>query len=192
MTDGLAERMVDRAARAGEVMSATSASELTEEHEDSLALVDRARVALTRAHTLADIGGIMEVAERARRYAKAAKLGLDAENHAAALRLEAERRAGEVLVSGPKQGPGQYQQRGEIHTVDIPPSRTELGVTKQQAKVPDLVLVRRPRVVFLELKAERGQTTPAQRAWLGELRLCGQEVYLVRPSDWERLEDLLR
>jgi len=106
----------------------------TAEPIDSLALVDRAREALRMAHTLADIGGVMEIAERARRYAKAAKLGLDAENHAAALRLEAEWRAGGMLAEGPKQGPGDFRKRGEIHSVPIPPSQADLGVTKQQAK----------------------------------------------------------
>ena len=57
---------------------------------------------------------------------------------------------------------------------------------------PDLVLIRRPRVVFAELKAERGRLTDDQAATLAELRACGQEVYLWRPSDWERVERILR
>lgn len=57
---------------------------------------------------------------------------------------------------------------------------------------PDLVLVRRPRVVFAELKAERGRVRPAQRAWIAELRACGQAVYLWRPSSWQEIEEALR
>src|SRR5262252_10084588 len=96
---------------------------------DSLALVDRAREALRQAHTLADIGGVMEVAERARRYAKAAKLGLDAENHAAALRLEAEWRAGEFIrASGVRAGNPQFSKNGRIR-----PLLEDLAVTWRQS-----------------------------------------------------------
>lgn len=57
---------------------------------------------------------------------------------------------------------------------------------------PDLVLTRRPRVIFAELKADRGKVTAAQRAWMDELRACGQEVYLWRPRYWPAIEKLLR
>jgi hypothetical protein len=57
---------------------------------------------------------------------------------------------------------------------------------------PDLVLVRRPRVIFVELKSDRGKLTPDQMALLTELRECGQEVYVWRPEDWERIERTLR
>ena len=57
---------------------------------------------------------------------------------------------------------------------------------------PDLVLTRRPRVIFAELKSDRGKLTPAQRAWLDELRACGQEAYVFRPRDWKTIERVLR
>jgi hypothetical protein len=61
---------------------------------------------------------------------------------------------------------------------------------------PDLVLVRarhsNPRVVYLELKADRTPVTDAQRAWIEELRACGQEAYIVRPRHWQQVERLLR
>ena len=57
---------------------------------------------------------------------------------------------------------------------------------------PDLVLVRRPRLIFAELKAQRTPVTDDQRAWIDELRACGQEAYIWRPEHWERLERLLR
>lgn len=57
---------------------------------------------------------------------------------------------------------------------------------------PDLVLVRRPRVVFAELKRQDKGPTPDQTAWLEELRACDQEAYLWRPSDWNELERILR
>jgi hypothetical protein len=69
---------------------------------------------------------------------------------------------------------------------------SELHVARNPAGWPDLVLIRRPRIVFLELKAQRGGLTDAQAACIGELTACGQEVYLARPSDWSKLERLLR
>jgi len=60
------------------------------------------------------------------------------------------------------------------------------------AGFPDLVLVRRPRVIFAELKSDRGRCTPEQRAWLAELAECSVEVTLWRPSDWEEIERCLR
>jgi len=63
---------------------------------------------------------------------------------------------------------------------------------KSEAGFPDLVLTRRPRVIFAELKADRGKLTDAQRAWLDELRACGQEAYVWRPKHWSAVEKLLR
>lgn len=57
---------------------------------------------------------------------------------------------------------------------------------------PDLVLVKRPRIVFAELKREGKAPTPEQQAWLDDLRACGAEAYLWRPSDWPEIERLLR
>lgn len=49
---------------------------------------------------------------------------------------------------------------------------------------PDLVLVR-DRVVFVELKAERGRLEVEQVAWLAALGHAGAETYVWRPSDWD-------
>jgi hypothetical protein len=67
---------------------------------------------------------------------------------------------------------------------------------KSEAGFPDLVLVRarhpKPRVVYLELKADRTKVTDAQRDWITDLRDCGQEAYIVRPRHWPAVEKLLR
>lgn len=57
---------------------------------------------------------------------------------------------------------------------------------------PDLTLMRPPRLVFAELKSEKGKTTERQRYWLEHLEQCGIEVYLWRPSDWDDVERVLR
>jgi hypothetical protein len=63
---------------------------------------------------------------------------------------------------------------------------------RNRSGLPDLILVRRPRVVWVELKADRGKLSDEQRAWLDDLRASGQEVYLWRPNDWSEAERVLR
>ena len=56
---------------------------------------------------------------------------------------------------------------------------------------PDLVLVRGERMVFAELKTDRGKTTKAQDEWLSALRQTPAEVFLWRPRDWDEIERTL-
>ena len=79
------------------------------------------------------------------------------------------------------------------------PQRSEPGV-------PDLLMVRPPRVVFAELKSETGRLTikqryspktgrslPNQKDWKDAFESCpGVEYYLWRPTDWEDLVEVLR
>lgn len=55
---------------------------------------------------------------------------------------------------------------------------------------PDLVLARPPRIVFAELKTERGKLGKGQGPWLKALRPAA-EVYLWRPSDWTDIRRIL-
>lgn len=58
---------------------------------------------------------------------------------------------------------------------------------------PDLVLANhdQKRVIFAELKNEKGRLTPAQEEWLDTLKACGQEDYLWRPADIEEIAAVL-
>jgi len=57
---------------------------------------------------------------------------------------------------------------------------------------PDLRMVRPPRVIYAELKRERGRLTPAQEQAIDLLDKCpGVETYLWKPSDWPRIEKIL-
>jgi hypothetical protein len=60
------------------------------------------------------------------------------------------------------------------------------------AGLPDLLLVRPPRVLFAEIKAARGRLSPSQRTWLDALGRCpGVEVHVWRPGDWSEIEEAL-
>lgn len=50
--------------------------------------------------------------------------------------------------------------------------------------VLDLLLIRPPRVVWMELKSQRGKVTWGQASMIDMLRDCHQEVHIIRPSDW--------
>jgi VRR-NUC domain len=63
--------------------------------------------------------------------------------------------------------------------------------TGSVAGFPDLTLWRE-RVVFAELKTERGRVTRDQWAVLDGLRAAGAEVYVWRPSDRPEIERILR
>lgn len=54
--------------------------------------------------------------------------------------------------------------------------------------LPDLILVRDGRVLWLELKSETGRVSTHQSVWIGRLREAGQDVRVVRPVD---LDDLV-
>jgi N6-adenosine-specific RNA methylase IME4 len=64
---------------------------------NALAKLDKATHMLAEAKTLEEVKGILDIAEAARVYARAAKLGLEAYNHAAEVKVRAERKAGEML-----------------------------------------------------------------------------------------------
>jgi len=63
------------------------------------------------------------------------------------------------------------------------------------AGFPDEVLVRRGRLIFAELKSDKGKLSAEQEAWLEDLRrvaIARVEVYVWRPSDMARIAEILR
>jgi len=58
--------------------------------------------------------------------------------------------------------------------------------------LPDLILVRPPRIIFAELKSASGVLRPAQIDMLAKLKLCpGIETCLWRPADWAQVMETL-
>ncbi|MCJ7829360.1 MAG: VRR-NUC domain-containing protein [Dehalococcoidia bacterium] len=75
------------------------------------------------------------------------------------------------------------------------PAQTARGwrtpVQGDGAGFPDLVLVRE-RVVYAELKSEKGKVSDAQWAWKDALQMAGKEIYVWRPSDWDSIVEILK
>jgi phage N-6-adenine-methyltransferase len=95
----------------------------------SLARISEATRALSAAKTLDDVLKIRDQAEALRVYMKAASDSLDAANAAAAIKLRAERKAGEML-KGITGGRGGDRKSTDAVSVD---SLSDLGVTDQQS-----------------------------------------------------------
>ena len=75
------------------------------------------------------------------------------------------------------------------------PGRSERGWRTPitgDAGFPDVVAVRRDRILWLELKSEAGRLTQEQANWLAALGAAGGSVHVIRPSDWDVLEELIR
>ena len=66
---------------------------------------------------------------------------------------------------------------------------------RSQPGYPDLTMVRMwgcsHKVIFAELKRQKGQLTTEQKKWLDALSLAGQAVFVWYPSDLPQIEDLL-
>ena len=64
---------------------------------------------------------------------------------------------------------------------------------RNSAGLPDLLMVRGPVLLFLEVKTEKGKVRPEQEAFIGRLK---QVRYVnaegVRPRDWEQIAAVLR
>lgn len=59
------------------------------------------------------------------------------------------------------------------------------------AGFPDLCLVR-DRIVFAELKNERGRVSPEQQQWIAALEQAGVEAYVWRPGDLDQVLAVLQ
>jgi len=105
--------------------------------ETSIGLVklDQATRMLAEIHSVDDAKHLINLAEAARVYAKQVELGLEAQNHAAEIKLRAQRRAGEILDTMEKADGGDAARtRSQAVTeVPAPPTYVELGIDKMDA-----------------------------------------------------------
>lgn len=65
-------------------------------------------------------------------------------------------------------------------------------ITPAAKGFPDLVLVKPPRVLFLELKREDGKRGPQQVEWIRDLQACDEvAAYFARPSQLDAVRRLI-
>ncbi len=62
---------------------------------------------------------------------------------------------------------------------------------RSAAGFPDLVLVRPPHVLFVELKTEKGRVSDQQEQLIEMLKACNQEVHVWRPRDLQTIHERL-
>ena len=110
---------------------------------NSIEKLTTARQMLSEAKTMDDILHIRDIAEAARVYAQAAKLGLESQNEAAEIKIRAERKAGEILAQMPK-NEGYLYRGNTMLPRGNEPVLADLGIEKMQssrwqmvASVPD-------------------------------------------------------
>ena len=75
------------------------------------------------------------------------------------------------------------------------PARTEHGwrtALSGHKGFLDYIAVRSSRLLIFELKSEKGTISREQKEWIDALRETGVIVEIWRPSDWDRIEGILK
>lgn len=108
---------------------------------NALVKLDKATTMLAEAKTLEEVKKILDIAEAARTYARAAKLGLEAYNHAAEVKVRAERKAGELLKKLERNEP--FSQAGKMSDFQEVIKENNIPTTtayrwQQLAEMPEL------------------------------------------------------
>ena len=101
---------------------------------NALATLDRARLMLAEARTLPDLKKIRDIAEAAKAYARAEKMGIEAQNYAGEIVVEATRRMGELLLAAEKNSGARRYPKGTAKQAP-PPTLEELGISKKQSAI---------------------------------------------------------
>ena len=82
------------------------------------------------------------------------------------------------------------------HTAHFRPAMTAQGwrtaVQGDGKGWPDLTMVKGSRLLFAELKSEKGKISPEQQLWLDKLaEIDGSEVYVWRPAHIDEIAKIL-
>lgn len=136
---------------------------MSTEHQ-SLIQLDKASRMLAEIHSVDDAKSIVDLAEAARVYARQVGLGLEAQNHAAEVKLRAQRRGGEILQQMEKRN-GNLKKGPVLPAVeDGKSSLEELGITYNDssrwqniAKMPE----EKFEEFIAETKSSGGEVTTA-------------------------------
>lgn len=63
---------------------------------------------------------------------------------------------------------------------------------RSPAGFPDIIAVRGPVMLAIELKREDGKTSVSQYRWLDMLRATGARAYVIRPSNFDTLLTMIK
>jgi hypothetical protein len=64
-------------------------------------------------------------------------------------------------------------------------------IQKVVSGFPDLCLIKGTRMIFAELKKEKGLVSPEQQEWIEAIEGCNIAVYVWRPSDLHTIVEIL-
>jgi len=70
--------------------------------------------------------------------------------------------------------------------------RWRTPVEADGAGFPDLVLLRRDRLLVAELKVGQGKLSREQSSWINGFRAAGILACVWRPDNWDEIEETLR
>ena len=101
--------------------------------DNPLAKLELARHLLAETRSVDEVKMIRNLGEAARVYARQARLGLEAQNDAAEIKLRAERRLGELIATLPKQDGGDAARARSQAATEVPPRLDDLGISKSQS-----------------------------------------------------------
>lgn len=104
-----------------------------------LARLEQAHQLLAQARDVDEVKSIMDLAEAARVYARQARLGLEAQNYAAEIKLRAERRAGELLADIVHPGNPQFSHADRIGRLPDGITFSQSSRWQRVASVPEPV-----------------------------------------------------
>ena len=68
-----------------------------------------------------------------------------------------------------------------------PDSRRNLG----HRGFPDIVAVKPPYTLFIEIKTDKGRLSPFQKRWIDALNAADGAAAVIRPKDWENFKTLI-
>lgn len=109
-------------------MSTITTEIVSPSNMNQLAKLEHALQMLAECRTVDEVKDVRDKAEAIRLYCKNAKMGLAAKNKAALLKIEAERRAGEMLAVMCMHG-GDRKSKSQVATLNLP----TLGITKSNS-----------------------------------------------------------
>lgn len=127
---------------------------VTRDEQYAIARIDAAEMALIEASTVPDVKDIRDKAESIRTYLKQQSGSLRVQNHAAVLKLRAERKLGEIVRDAEKNPGG--PERVRSHGVTAP-TYSDLGIEKMAAhRWQTIALIPEPQ---FEAYVEQAETT---------------------------------